>query len=101
MSSTSEGIKPVALSIDHIWQLGFGFWSSKSLLSAVELGVFTALSDGPLDAEDLRQRLNISERSARDFFDVLVSLRLLEGDEGRYANTAETDHFLDRNTSGY
>jgi len=101
MSSTSEGIKPATLSMDHIWQLGFGFWSSKSLLSAVELGVFTALSDGPLDAEDLRQRLNISERSARDFFDVLVSLRLLERDEGRYANTRETNHFLDRNKSGY
>jgi hypothetical protein len=25
-------------SMNNIWQLGFGFWSSKALLSAVELG---------------------------------------------------------------
>jgi O-methyltransferase domain/Dimerisation domain len=99
--SSSDGFKPAALSMDHIWQLGFGFWSSKSLLSAVELGVFTALAKGPLDAEELRQRLDISERSARDFFDVLVSLGLLDRDQGKYLNTPETDHFLDRGKSTY
>ena len=53
-------------------QLGTGFWASKTLLSAVELGLFTELSkSGPLDAEGLRKRLDIHPRSARDFFDAL------------------------------
>jgi hypothetical protein len=30
-------------------QLGFGFLASKTLLSAVELGVFTTLAEGPLE----------------------------------------------------
>ena len=39
---------PGALSPEGIMQLGLGFWGSKTLLSAVELGVFTELGDGPL-----------------------------------------------------
>ena len=35
-----------------ILQLGLGFWASKTLLSAVELGVFTELADGPLRLRD-------------------------------------------------
>jgi hypothetical protein len=39
---------------DHILQIGLGFWASKILLSAVEMGVFTELSRGPEDLETLR-----------------------------------------------
>lgn len=30
-------------SFEHILQIGLGFWASKVLLSAVEMGVFTEL----------------------------------------------------------
>ena len=30
-------------------QVGLGFWASKTLLSAVELGVFSTLADAPAD----------------------------------------------------
>lgn len=86
---------------DHILQTGFGFWASKTLLSATELGLFTELARGPLNAENLRQRLWLHERSAHDFFDALVALRLLERHDGQYANTAESDLFLDRNKPTY
>lgn len=33
---------------DHILQIGMGFMASRTLLSAVELGVFIALAKGPL-----------------------------------------------------
>ena len=32
---------------ERILEIGMGFWASKTLLSAVELGVFTALAEGP------------------------------------------------------
>jgi hypothetical protein len=83
-------------------QLGTGFWASKTLLSAVELGLFSELaSSGPLDAESLRERLGLHPRSARDFFDALVALGMLEREDGRYRNTAETDLFLDRAKPSY
>ena len=74
---------------DAIMQLGLGFWGSKTLLSAVELGVFTELAGaGPLDGEALRERLGLHARSARDFFDALVALGMLEREDGRYAQHA-------------
>jgi SAM-dependent methyltransferase len=82
---------------EAILQLGLGFWGSKTLLSAIELGVFSELAGGPLTAEELGDRLSLHERSRRDFLDALVALGMLERDEqGRYANTPSTDLFLDR-----
>src|SRR5262245_65403359 len=84
------------LSPAHIIQLGVGFWGPKTLLSAIELGVFTELATGALAAESLRERLGLHPRSARDFFDALVALGMLERKDGLYSNTPETDYFLDR-----
>jgi len=86
---------------ERILQLGLGFWGSKTLLSAVELGLFAELAKGPLDAEVLRQRLGLHERSARDFFDGLVALGVLARQGGRYRNTPDSDSFLDRNKPSY
>jgi precorrin-6B methylase 2 len=93
--------KPTGLTPENIMRIGTGFFASKALLSAAELGLFTELAKGPLDAEALRARLGLHARSARDFFDALVALRLLDRKNGKYANTAETDLFLDRNKPGY
>jgi O-methyltransferase domain/Dimerisation domain len=83
-------------------QLGGGFWGSKTLLSAVELGLFTELAQsGPLDEPALRERLGLHARSSRDFFDALVALGMLERDDGKYGNTVETDVFLDRTKPTY
>jgi hypothetical protein len=80
---------------DHILNLGLGFWASKALLSAVELGVFATLAAGPADLATLSSKLGLHERSARDFLDALVALKLLEREDGRYRNAAEADLFLD------
>jgi O-methyltransferase/methyltransferase family protein len=85
----------------RILELGLAFESSKALLSAVELGVFTELAKGPLTADQLRQRIGIHERSARDFFDTLVALRMLERDGDKYSNAADSDAFLDKAKPSY
>jgi len=81
---------------DAIMQLGFGFWGSKTLLSAVELGLFTELAQGPLSLEEAQARLGLHERGARDFLDALTALGMLERNDGRYANTPATALYLDR-----
>jgi hypothetical protein len=86
---------------DAIMQLGFGYWGSKTLLSAVELGLFTELAKGPLALEDIRARLNLHERSVRDFLDALVALGMLQCEQGRYANTPATNLYLDRTKPTY
>ena len=86
---------------DHILQVGFGFWASKTLLSAIELEVFTELAKHPLPLDDLQGRLGLHPRSARDFFDALVALGFLERSGGTYRNTTATDMFLDKHKPSY
>jgi hypothetical protein len=85
-----------AITPDAIMQLGFACWGSKTFLSAVELGLFTELAKGPLPLEDIRARLHLHERSARDFLDALIALGMLTRERGVYANTPATDLYLDR-----
>lgn len=102
-AAKAPGLQPVATepSPERIMQLGFGFWGSKALLSAVELGVFTELARGPLEGETLAIRLGLHARSYRDFFDALVALGLLERRRHLYSNTPDTDLLLDRAKPSY
>jgi hypothetical protein len=86
---------------ERILQIGMGFWASKTLLSAVELGLFTELAKAPLSLPDMAVRLKLHPRSARDFLDALVALRLLTRTEGRYANAPDSDQFLDKAKPSY
>ena len=92
---------PLTGTPDRILQLGLGFWGSKTLLSAVELGLFSLLAAGPRTAEQITHALHLHPRGTRDFLDALVSLGLLDRHDGLYRNTSETDLFLDRNKPSY
>jgi 2-polyprenyl-3-methyl-5-hydroxy-6-metoxy-1,4-benzoquinol methylase len=89
------------VSPDGIMQLGFAYWGSKTLLSAVELGLFTELAKRPLTLEETRTQFGLHERSARDFLDALVTLGMLNRNGDKYSNTPATDLFLDRNKPSY
>ncbi len=86
---------------EHIMQIGFGFWASKTLLSAVEMGVFTELAKRPGSLEELAGRLGLHSRSSRDFLDALVALGFLERRDGEYSNTRDTELFLDKQKPSY
>jgi hypothetical protein len=94
-ASTSDGGSEPAVTPDPIMELGFGFWGSKTLLSAIELGVFSTLAGGPASEEELRSRLGLHERSCCDFLDALVALGMLDRGPDGYRNTPATDLFLD------
>jgi len=93
------------LNPSHIMQVGSGFWSSKTLLSAVELGLFTQLGDGSATGEEIGAALGLHPRAIWDFLDGLVALRFLDregdGTDARYRNTPETAAFLDKNSPHY
>lgn len=86
---------------ENILQTGMAFWASKTLLSAVEIDIFTKLSHGPASLDSLSQQAGLHSRSARDFLDALVALGFLKREDGCYSNTPETDLFLDRNKLSY
>jgi hypothetical protein len=90
-----------APSPESIMQIGMGFWASKTLLSAIELGLFTELAQHPEDLATLVERLGLNERGARDFLDALVALGMLERQDGIYRNTPATEYFLDQAKPSY
>ncbi len=89
----------------HIMQVGMGFWASKTVLSAVELELFTQLGSESLTGEEVAGRIGLHPRATYDFLDTLVALNLLErdgdGPDGRYRNTPDTAVFLDKNSPTY
>ena len=89
----------------QILQVGMGFWPAKTVLSAVELELFTELSSEAMTGEEIGERVGLHPRGIYDFLDTLVALGFLErdgnGSEGRYANTQETATFLDKRKPTY
>lgn len=90
---------------DHIMQIGTGFMASKTLLSAVELELFTLLGAEAKTGSEIGDQLGLHPRSRYDILDALVALGLLDrdgdGPEGRYRNTADTAFFLDKSQPAY
>src|SRR5260221_10292416 len=86
---------------EAIIKLGLAFGGSKALLPAVELGLFTALAQGPLTAKELTAKLGLQPRGTADWLDALVSLGMLKRTVDEYANTPATALFLDRNKPSY
>jgi hypothetical protein len=86
----------------HILQTGLAFWASKTLLSAVEIELFTELAKDPANLQTLQERLGLHPRSARDFFDALVALGfLLRDEDGVYSNTPAAGLYLDKRKPSY
>ena len=93
IASAVEQAEPVTP--DAIMQLGLAFWGSKALLSAVEMRLFAVLGEaGPLDAEQLRDRLGLHPRADR-FLRRARRARDARARRRRYSNTPATELFLD------
>lgn len=96
---------PVQLSPARIMETGTAFFASKTLLSAVKLGLFTTLAGKTLSGREIQEHLSLHDRGLYDFLDGLVALGFLnrEGllETAEYSNTPETDLFLDKNKPQY
>jgi hypothetical protein len=94
-----------ALDPAHIMQTATAFWTSKILMTAVSLDLFTTLGDGAMTAGELGEALGLHPRGTFDYFDALLALGFLERDgdgaHARYSNTPETAAFLDRRSASY
>ena len=88
-----------------IMQIGMGFFASKTLLSAVELKLFTLLAPGPKTGQQIAEDLQLRSRAVFDFLDGLVALGMLDrdgsGEAGLYSNTPATMAFLDATSPMY
>ena len=92
---------------DHspILQTAFAFWSSKVLLTAVEMGVFTRLGNRRATGSELGEELGLHPRGIKDFFDALVAMKFLDregdGPSAKYFNTPAGATYLDERSPRY
>ncbi|MFI9386646.1 methyltransferase [Kutzneria sp. NPDC052558] len=70
-----------------IVRLTMAYTQSKILHSAVEVGLFELLAEGPATATEIRDRLDLHPRLLRDFLNALVALGLLEREDGHFRNS--------------
>lgn len=88
-----------------ILQIGTGFFASKTLLTATNMGLFTLLGKSPRSGDEIKKELGLHSRSLYDFLDALVALGFLNRtgikETSVYSNAADTDLFLDKNKPSY
>lgn len=88
-----------------ILQVGTGFFASKTLLTAVNMNLFTFLATGEKSGKDIQDKLTLHHRSLYDFLDALVALGFLSRtgikETALYKNTEESNLFLDKNKPSY
>ncbi len=94
-----------AIDPSKIMQIGMGFWASKTLLTAVNMNLFTHLATGEKSGQQIQQLLGLHERSLYDFLDTLVALGFLQRsglkENSSYSNMPDVNLFLDKNKPTY
>jgi len=79
---------------DDVLELLLGFWVSRTVMAAVEMGVFDVLAGAGLSEEDAAERLGIRARPARGLFDTCVAVGLLERSGGTIRSTPAAKRYL-------
>ena len=92
-SLKKEPIVPVR-TIDDLMEMAHGYQRSMVLFAALDLGVFSALADGPADAARLARRLSADARRLSILMNALVGVGLLGKSGNSYRNSEIADRFL-------
>ncbi len=82
---------------EHIEQMIRGYMPSRSILTALELDLFTAVGSGAR-AEEIAAKIEADPRAAAMLLDALVALGLIAKKDGVYRNTPESARFFARDS---
>ncbi|MGZ6367361.1 MAG: methyltransferase [Ktedonobacteraceae bacterium] len=74
--------------------IAYGFMGSQALFAALELGLFTTLSDEPCGLDELAKRLGTPAGPLSVLLSTCLALDLLTWDGQRYSNSLAAQHFL-------
>jgi SAM-dependent methyltransferase len=78
----------------RLQDLALGYWKSAALMSAVDLGVFTAVSQGATDVDAIALATDLSPTNAERLVAVLRALDLIRERDDRLENTTDVERFL-------
>lgn len=78
----------------RLQKISKGFWESAALMSAVELGVFTAIANGDDTIATVAAALKIEPVNAERLLTALTAMELITRDADQFSNTEDVDRFL-------
>ncbi len=76
-------------------------YPSFALLAGMQLGVFTSLADGPLDAEQIAGKIRVTAERLSPLLYALVATGLLGVENNRFFNGSEARHHLVETSPDY
>jgi predicted O-methyltransferase YrrM len=94
MSLRNDGSKSAPLSPDYIRDTIYSFRTSRILLTAYELGVFTALGDDRRTSVQVAEEIKADERATDRLLNALCAMELIEKEDGKFSNGELTSRFL-------
>jgi acetylserotonin N-methyltransferase len=92
-ATTAKAINPAP-----VLELIQAFRRSKTMFTAVSLGVFDLLDAGPADLASLAHEFNANPDALERLLDACVALCLLEKEDGHYSNSAVAATYLTRSS---
>jgi SAM-dependent methyltransferase len=78
----------------RLQRISKAFWESATLMSAIELGAFTAIASGHDTIDGAARAMGIEPVNAERLLTVLVAMELLVRDGERFVNAPDVDRFL-------
>lgn len=78
----------------RIQDLALAYWQSAALMSAVDLGIFSAVAKGAGSCEEIARATDLSATNAERLITVLCAMGLLEKRDDRLRNAADVERFL-------
>ena len=78
----------------RIDDMAFAFWQSGTLIAAIELGLFTAISEGFNKPTEIAERIKVPLDSIDRLMSACTGLKLIERKDEKYINTPDVEMFL-------
>src|SRR5215831_3874283 len=85
----------------RFFQALHAYQQTAALKAAIDLELFTVISEGHATVPELARRMQVAERGARVLSDFLVILGFLYKKDDRYSLTVDSAVFLDKNSPAY
>ncbi len=79
---------------DYITEISLGYWKSRTLITAVELGVFTCLAKGSCNAAAIAKAAKSDTRAMEMLLNALVGLEFLGKKGNLFKNRPIADQYL-------
>lgn len=101
MSSKISGDNTHQHKTERLNEMAYAFKNAATLIGAVELDLFTAISEGAGTFEEIAQRIGIEAEAAERLIIVCQALNLIGTADGRFQCFDDVERYLVRGKPGY